>query len=155
MQVLKHIISTGQKIKVEYPRFELTEAVTGLDNDIEYYEIVETDGPNYNPDWHILNDDYELTEETGQYGEHLKKALHVYTITLKSQDDILIAFNNCFGQWIDEVYPIWKRIKDVTQPSESGTARQIREMDVRDDRQKRENDLLNNNILPNFKFDWL
>jgi len=152
MRVIKHIKSTGEKIKQEYPAIWPT-PIYRLDSNLEFYEIQIMPYPeNYNPNQHNAVEILTLTETQG---ELLKICLIEWDLQEKPQSEVLTNFNNSFGTFIDDAYPLWKRIKDFSQPTDEGTIRQAQEASLREERQAREDAYLNENIFPNFNFYWL
>jgi len=152
MEVIKHIKSTGEKIKQEYPAIWPT-PIYRLDKDLEFYEIQTLPKPaEYNSEKHNIAEIWTLTENIGEF---LKVCLIEWQLTDKPQSEVLTNFNNAFGAFIDNAYPLWQRVKDVSHTTDEGTIRQAQEASLREERQAREDVYLNENIFPNFNFQWL
>lgn len=151
MKVIKHIISTGTKTKVDYPAI-WGEPVIGLDPDINFYEIQEQPKPPYNPEQFTISEVWTLTENVGEF---LSVCEIGWQLTEKSQTEVINNLNRTFGEFIDNAYPLWQRIKDLNYPSDEGTMRKAQEAALRDERQAREDAYINENIFPDFKFTWL
>lgn len=152
MKVIKHVKSTGEKSKVEYPAI-WGEPVYRLDEDITYYEIQILPYPeNYDVHKHELIEVCTITDNIGTF---LNVCLIEWQLVDKPQSSVLEDFNNVFGAFIDVSYPMWRRVKDISFPSESGTLRQEQELALRQERQNREDNYVNNNIFPDFNFKWL
>lgn len=139
-------------LKCQYPR-EDKEPVIGLDKAIEFYEIQVLPKPDeYNPEKHNIAEIWTLTETQGEF---LKVCLIEWQLTDKPQSEVLTNFNNAFGTFIDNAYPLWKRVKDVSQTTDEGIIRQAQEASLRQEREAREDAYLQDNIFPNFNFQWL
>lgn len=151
MIALLHNKTTQETDKKEYPT-KWGSVVPKLDYDLEWYEL------NYNavPDGYNQNkhDLVELIELTEQLGEFLKVAVVSYSLVEKTQAVVLENFNNSFGAFIDTAYPVEIRLKDRYYPSVKGALRIEKETALREDRENRESDYLNNNIFPSFEWEW-
>ena len=154
MEVIK-AVRNGKKVeltKTTYIRADKT-PIIGLDSSIEYYEIKVMPYPdNYDPNKHNISEVLTLTENKGEF---LKICLAEWQLTEKPQAEVLKNFNTSFGIFIDAAYPLWQRVKDYSIKTDEGLLRQAQEKALRDERQQREDDYINKNIFPNFKFTWL
>ncbi|MFA6400864.1 MAG: hypothetical protein WCX31_04455 [Salinivirgaceae bacterium] len=154
MQVIRVIQKeqSTEMLKTTYPR-EDKEPIVGLDASIEFYEIQTMPYPgDYDPNKHTISEIWTLTTNQGEF---LKVCLIEWLLTEKPQAEVLVNFNNSFGNFIDTAYPIWKRVKDFSQPTNEGTLRQAQETSLREERQLREDAYINSNIFPDFNFNWL
>jgi len=151
MIVIKHIKSTGAKLKVKYPGI-WPNLLKGLDADIEYYEIQELEKPAYNPHQFDLIELWNLTTTKGEVYNICEVS---WQLQEKSQAEVINSFNQTFGTFIDSAYPLWQRVKDLNFQSIDGDFRKAQEASLRDERQAREDNYINNDIFPDFNFTWI
>ncbi len=151
MIVIKYIKSTGAVQKVKYPGI-WPNPLKGLDADIEYYEIQALEKPAYNPHQFDLVEQWNLSETKG---ELLNICEVSWQLQEKSQAEVISNFNHAFGSFIDSAYPLWQRIKDLNFQSIDGDLRKAQEASLRELREQRESDYINNQIFPDFNFTWI
>lgn len=101
---------------VNYPNLNIQDPVIGHMHNEEYYFIEELDRPVYDYRTHKL-----IRTET--FTEELKHPhLPIYRISYKaerlSDEEIIIHLSTALGQYLDELYPNWERIKHNAQGSE-------------------------------------
>jgi len=151
MKVIKRIKSTGQLIKTEYPAIWGT-LVYKLDDNLEFFEIKQLPIPEFNSHQYTAVEKLTITENIGEF---LPICEVGFELIEKSKESVLNDFNTLFGNFIDENYPLWQRIKDISNPSENGALRLAKEAELRSNRDSMELDYIDNDIFPNFNFEWL
>lgn len=162
MKVLKLKVSINKKEIVEYPRYDMGK-ISGLDPDIKFYYINESNKPEYNYNTHklVLSETFVDEEPIGTYTKS-------WNIEQLSNDQIIINLNNSLGNHLDTLYPEWERSKHAGESLRfilkgqenwdnndlariqyiEATANWAR--DCRLERDNREQKLLINGIIPSF-----
>lgn len=158
MRILKQ--KEGGKAKpAKYTRKDFL-PVQGATVNVKWYIVEEGEKPKFDANLFRVKETIITTEEKNKEYPAFFKAIATYEKEQLSTFEILDNLNGSFGSHIDETYPVWKRIKHNTElllgtTKERETyikALKKAEFDCRDERDKKENDLLSKNQIPSF--DW-
>lgn len=149
MNVIKYTKSTGKKEKTTYPG-TWGEQVPGLIEDIEFYEI-EGVMPVYNHNQYTVKEKYKLTDMVGEF---LKVCEVEYFLVEIEQAVVVNNLNSRFGKFIDNNYPLYKRINDLDKKTTDGDDRRDKYWGLKSEREKRELNYINNNEFPSFEWEW-
>ena len=155
------------QVEKDYPAWDISEPIKGLDESIQFYYI-ETEKPeNPNHDkYDLIKKPDVLTENVHPDYSHLKICERVYELVEKSKDEIINRLNTELGIYLDSNYlPAIrdKHVRELYRLNESTllTSEQIERRDYllsldnwlnecRIERQRREDEYLNNDIFPDF-----
>lgn len=167
MKVLKVITTEAGEEKTEclYPRHDMGEVI-GLPPNHEYYIIKQAERPVYNPDIEFLRPLEILSEDRDNEFLHLKICYRDYEIVPHRKEVIIRKLNDSVGEHIENELPLWKQIKYIQKKlklkeKQNNSDDEIEELNYynsleewadrcRIERDKREEDYLNNNIIPSF-----
>lgn len=153
MKFVKHDKKTDLFSITSYPRIDFA-PIEGLNPNIEYYVLNEYNKTDIDTNYFDISVSFLSTEKPHPVYSHLKICDEIITTTRKSNEEIIEAMNYTFGKFMDENYPIAIRVKDINFPNEKTTERRAKESTLRTERENRENDLINTNILPSFDWVW-
>jgi len=159
MKVLKRYKDTGKIEMVNYPRKDLG-ILIGLDENIEYYGIVENKRPNYEPNTHRLKLVEVLSDDAYEGKSHIKTFTKSYELEQLPNEIIIENLSNSVGEHIESNYPNWKQNKHSLELQIGTTQERIEYITslfnwskrCRTERDLKQSELLNKNILPTF--DW-
>ena len=159
MKVVKKNIETGDVFRTKYPRLDESE-IAGLKSCYKYYMIIEEPRPQCNPNTHKL-EFVTRYEEKHPIFDHFGVATDTYDIVQLPNESIIANLNSSVGMFIDMHFPTWKQSKYLSLLSigcNTDTEAFIREMfdwanSLRTNRDNREKQLLENNILPSFEWE--
>lgn len=161
---MKVIRKINDKIdEVEYPRKSISKPIVGLEKGITFYFISEFKRPSYNPQKSYLRSTDTLTEKRHPEYSHLFLCERGWDIIDYSQDEIINKLNKSLGEHLDSEYPLWKRQKHSNElilgtntERESYIKRLIEwENSQRIERDIREKNYLNSNIIPSFEWEQI
>lgn len=152
----------GDSIKeVKYPANDIKKPIVGLEKDIQYYWINETERPSFNPNKSRLSDEFVLTDDIHPEYKHLLVCNKIWKIIDFDAQIVIKKLNDSLGNHLDTEYLTQTRIKhsdelngvygEVTQ-ERIDYLMELKQWQKRciDERDKRELDFLNNNIFPDF-----
>lgn len=143
----------------EYPNIDILIPIIGLNEGIQFYFIQENIIENPNPGrFNIVTKDLEFTNEVHPDYNHLLICKREMELIEKPQSEIIKRLNDDLGYYLDEVYPLWERNKHLSEFLFEATPERIEYItklgkwitDCRNERQRREDDYLNENIFPEF-----
>lgn len=99
------------KILKSYPRKDIKEKIQGLKGD--YFKLIDEE-PEYNEiSQQLVKGEIKTTEELYNDLEHIKIAYQEYTVEDLTEEQANNNLDRKFGQWIDSIYPNWKRNKNL------------------------------------------
>jgi hypothetical protein len=111
----------NNEIKKKYPRKDIKEKIEGLKG--TYYKLIDQI-PEFNEiTQSIVKDKIVKTKKKYQNISHLKIAYQTYKVIDKPESQVISKFEQKFGQWLDEIYPIWKRQKHALESALSNGQR--------------------------------
>lgn len=156
MKVIK--VHNGEQKTVEYPNRDIAMPVQGLKTGIEFYFINEGERLSIDSNTHKVVKSERLTTEINNQYPHLKNAYIDYEIVQLTNEQIVNNIDRSVGSHLDTNYPIWKRVKHADELREGTTidretyinSLKTWESDCRVLRDQKVNELINNNILPDF-----
>jgi len=120
MKVVRKNLDNGEVKVVDYPRHD-TEPVYGLTGNVEFYLIERDTYPTEDARLYFIKELIECTEEQDEQLPHFKKAVIHYEVIRKPDWIIIDELNKSLGNYLDEHYPIWKRIKHTRELMEIGS----------------------------------
>jgi hypothetical protein len=103
------------KIANTYPRQDIKEKVIGCKHVI--YKIVDNIPVYDSKLQRIIKSDIKTTDELYNNLDHIKIAYQNYLVEDIKDRVLKEQFENEFGIWLDNEYPIWKRLKHSTEIS--------------------------------------
>lgn len=101
------------KIIDKYPRKDIKEPIEGRNNPV--YIIIDNMPDFDNTTQRIKKSTIEKTNKNHKDYNHLLVAYQEYEIFDIPESEIQLKFESDFGTWIDDNYPIWKRIKHLSE----------------------------------------
>ena len=159
MKVLRLDKNTGDKKIVVYPRQDL-KPIIGLDENITYYGIIEESRPVHDYRTHSLKTVETFNDDAFEELLHIKTYTKSYSIEQLPNETIISNLNNSVGNHLDSSFPMWKQIKYLKELANGITDERKAEVQpffdwqnkCREERDLKEDELLNDNKLPSF--DW-
>jgi hypothetical protein len=168
---IKRDTKTGEFSIEKYPRYDLG-IVRGLDRNIKYHGIVDNRPAIDNRLHKLIDVGYTFNDDPFEGSKNIGTAIRVYEKQQLPNETIIGFLDNSLGNHLDNLYPAWERNKHMAQASklvilkgqanwdESDSARYqwINSLAdwcsrCRTERDKREKNLLEKNILPSFEWE--
>jgi len=146
----------------EYPRADIKEPVQQLEEGIVFCFIEETEKPEYNPEKSYLKPVNRLDLSPNKTYPHLGTCYREWEIVDFPAETIVQRLNDTMGEHLDANYPQPVRLKhnEELQFRNPSTERidkimKLKEWEwrIRDEKDKRELDFINNNIFPSFEWE--
>lgn len=151
---------------VNYPRHD-NGIIEGLSDNIKFYHIIDNPPPYDRLTHRLIIDGYDFIE-TGHIGEAYK----LYRLEQLTNDEIIANLNNSLGEHLDNNYPAYEETKHLAQilrlslvknkdtwnTQDNARFNYMLSMGdwqakCRDERDRREEELINNGVLPSFEWD--
>jgi hypothetical protein len=159
MRVIKY--QNGKHWETEYPN-DTMQPVDRLAAGIVYCIIETAEMPQYDVNTHTHKMVETLDFTPREDYPHMGTCRRSYEVYQLPNESIVAKLNNSLGEHLDSNYPLWQRqkhddeikyLEPTPERIEYIKSLKIWEFGCRNDRDKREQELINNNTLPSFEWE--
>lgn len=130
MKLIKYSISDQTQKLATYPMANISLPDRHQDSDTIWYLTVEDIKPEYNPKTQYLSSTETLTDNIHPKYPHLLINQKSWVVENFPTENIINELNDSLGIWLDEEYPVWKRIKHMNRLITLNTISNLSEAEV-------------------------